>query len=131
MQELEKHSSTIKGIWEAIELWYFPREDTHVMGFLLLVTLLDSTEQDNTSSSSWSWAQTLTSALYKGRGTEDKASELGTKPSGEKPPKSRQDQGVCGSVDMCRCVCVCVFVHLHKWIGPQNNIINFDFDIVQ
>jgi SCY1-like protein 1 len=66
VQELEKHSSTIK----------------------------DSTEQDNntSSSSSWSWAQTLTSALYKGRGTEDKASELGTKPSGEKSPEAPQDQ---------------------------------------
>ena len=59
--------------------------------------MLDSTEHDQSASSkTWSWAQSLTSALYKGGSTKEEGtrSELDSKPNIDKTGES-QDHGTC------------------------------------
>ena len=61
--------------------------------------MLDSTEHDQSASSTtWSWAQSLTSALYKGgSGTKEGGtrSESDSKPDIEKTGESQKDHGTC------------------------------------
>ena len=61
--------------------------------------MLDSTEHDQSASSTtWSWAQSLTSALYKGgSGTKEGGtrSESDSKPNIEKTGESQKDHGTC------------------------------------